>query len=431
MSAKYYPGYFESFIPTDLPLDNLALLPQWEQALCYHEYIHYLQNITTTFGLSRTWNLFDRMRQVIGSVQAIQGNINLPLSNPAVTTQRRNFSLINNLNGSSSLPVSAGPESGFVVSSIQLVNDPLLDLVVPGHNAAMVQLTLSQSGFASQTYTFGEKAISESMAHLLEHKFYGNQPHTHYPYLVAGKVAAYYDHRIAANPELLLALCDIALMHPFPGWAFCDLLLEGGRQNYFPKDGRDLINFGMRCYANKGWKVLNELGQATNALIAITDILYNDPFYTTTKDWFQFIVRSGAALRLSRPDFIIDLYHDNRGFGYNMAPIFVTLGGPHFRNNFLNRYMSAPYFMRSKIGQIHPQHLRISGQINEFLLMGVTQASCQIQTVCDNSVTSHLVDARCATPWIRSNDQLACPFVAAWNLYGFNNKVFLINGIPI
>lgn len=76
--GNYLPPYFLIRIETDLNLDNLAELPDDVKGTYFHKYCHFLQDLTTTFRIMKTWNVFDRLRQYIFSIQHTDGDIAIP-----------------------------------------------------------------------------------------------------------------------------------------------------------------------------------------------------------------------------------------------------------------------------------------------------------------------------------------------------------------
>ncbi len=88
--------------------------------------------------------------------------------------------------------------------------------------------------------------------------------------------------------------------------------------------------------------------------------------------------------------------------------------------------MKIPQGLEEIESKVHPQHLRVAWQFNQ-LLMNAT-IPCKLKTICQVSENKELVDDRCDKgPWERVNDQMACPFAAAWAIYGFRDKTFIID----
>jgi len=59
------------YLGLSIDFSNIQNLQPEAQALYFHEYVHFLQDITTTFGLSNSWNTYDRIRQIISLLRNV------------------------------------------------------------------------------------------------------------------------------------------------------------------------------------------------------------------------------------------------------------------------------------------------------------------------------------------------------------------------
>lgn len=130
--GTYLPSYFEITVNTSESLNNIYLLPEKERGAYYHEYLHFLQDTTTTFGLLKTWNAYDRLRQLIVSIQKDIGEIVLPLKNAAQEEQEKYLSFLNKIQGTSAPNVHPEFDNKFQIKEINLVDDPLIEEIIHG-----------------------------------------------------------------------------------------------------------------------------------------------------------------------------------------------------------------------------------------------------------------------------------------------------------
>jgi len=427
-AGDYLPSFFEIYIDTDENLNSLAELSPHTQGLYHHEYCHFIQDVTTTFGILKTWNVYDRLRQFVFSIQHEAEVIHIPLHNEERERQQRYLDFIQRLIGSQKV-LNRLIDDKFDLVEVNLSEDPEINEMIPGLNAQHVHLTVRQPDLPDKIYRFGERAISEGMVYLIESKFYTLPKPSRYPYLIAQELARFIFPVIADSNELLFALCDIALMHPMPGWAYFHLLNRMKAENLIPESGRALIDFGRNEYVQLGWNIAGQVETAINATEHISQQLYGHPHFEKTLQWFQTIVLRGHSIRRENPYFFLDLYKDDTPLGGHFAFIWYNLGGPHCINRNFERSMRPPAGMEADIGRIHPQHLRISWQLNRFLLNG--RIDCQLQDVCRHS-EPNVTDDRCEEhPWRRIEDAMGCPYAAAWVIYGFHERQFLLGEIQI
>ena len=80
--AGYYsPSLYKISLQTDKPLNDIKQLPPELLSTFFHEYFHFIQDITSVFGISQAWNFYNRIRQMIAYVQnSVKEEIDLPLS---------------------------------------------------------------------------------------------------------------------------------------------------------------------------------------------------------------------------------------------------------------------------------------------------------------------------------------------------------------
>jgi len=419
--GTYLPAYFEVHIDTDEDLNNLEQLPPEVQALYFHEYCHFLQDLTTTFGLLKTWNVYDRLRQYIVSVQQGGDNITIPLENAAAERQTLYLRYILRLIGDerTDLPLL---EDQFFSRNVHLVDDAQINEMIPGLHAQHVILTIGHNVLPDRTYQFGEMAISEGMVNLIQSKFYQLPPSPKFPYLIARELANFIYPAIGQTSELVFALCDVALMHPIPGWAYYTLLITMRDRDLIFDSGEGVINFGMDFYTEAGWHLNEQLDTAVQGIAYIGGQLYHHEHFQETLQWFRTIVARGREIRRQHPFFFLNIYRDVAPLGDALALPWMQLGGPHCINRAFARSIRIPGGLEPIAGQIHPQHLLISRQLNLFLRRA--KISCDLHDICAHS-EPNLTDERCDVgPWTRVTDEFGCPYAAAWAIYGFHQKRF-------
>lgn len=433
IAAKYLPSFFECRIPTPDTIYNLLDASANIQALWYHEYIHFLQNITTTSGLLRTWLTYDRIRQLIITVQRENESISLPLKGATVTEHTRFFQLMRKLSGGYNLEEIPSIESGYEISHIELVDDDLLQQTIKSDQPKLVKLTLSHPELNDKLYFFGEDAIAESMAYLMEARHFQIQPPLRYPYRVAELVAQAIYLPISYDPEYMVALCDTALMHPIPAWAFHQILSAMAEQRLAIQRAEDIIDFGRKLYAQRGWNIDRQLQRARDGLQGVLQSLIptNTPIFMETKEWFSIIINRAVDLRETRYQFILKLFHAPAGLDGYMHDIVYNLGGPNCRNGINELAMLRPHDTGLNEINIQPHWLKALEQMHNFLLMPHVARECSMLDIC-KAHQNDLVDHRCKTaPWIRATDGQLCPFAAAWRMYGFHEKNLTIYDHPI
>ncbi|SHM75682.1 hypothetical protein [Chitinophaga sp. CF418] len=427
MTATYLPSFFEVNIPTVDDLDDVLKMRPEVQALYGHEYVHFLQNLTTNFGLLRTWNKFDRIVQIINHIQQSGLDIDLPLTGAVIQHEMNNNILLRSLEGSGFREVLERDSQDYTIDSVERRKDPLLDATFQVEYMRHIVLKLQHPTLSAVDYIFGETAIAESMAYLIESKFFDMATPAKWPYLSAKELAQHIFPPVADDNELLLVLCDIALMHPAPGWAFFTILEEMAATSAPPVTAEQLIDFARVSYAKRGWRIDKQLESARDGLMNRIQTLFNSPFLEPTKKWFENIVYRAADLRDNHYRFILDVYRSGDLFKEGLVDMVMNLGGPHTINIVGKRYLIAPQGLGITAADIHPQKLKALDQIHDMLLTPAATYRCKLLDMCKDSEPIDLVDERCRTkPWERSRDKRLCPLAVLWNYYGLDQKNFYL-----
>jgi hypothetical protein len=427
IAGKYIPSYFEIHIPTNSKLDSIATLPDDLQGIFFHEYLHYLQNIATTFGLNKTWQAFDRIRQIISKVQKTDGEIIIPLSADLVEEERVFLEVMGDIAGSKDLNINT-ERTIITITAINEVEKESLKKVKPDATVPFIQLLIENAEGKKAEYWLGETAISETMVYLAERKFYDLPPARSFPY-EAGYHVAKRIYPPATDHEILFALCDIALMHPYPGYAFYSLLMELKKEEFKFSTTEELYPFGYKLFARTGWDIWRTFRESKEGIQKILDIVYGHPAFEATKIWLQTIIELGYTTRMDKEYFMLAIFRDKIGLGLELGKLKEQLGGPNCINNKHERFLSVPKTINDQIHNIHPSQLIILWQIHNYLLMGETNKKCRLTEICNSSEPKIRVDDTCSSsPWEKSRQEELCPYGAAWLVYGFNKKNFVHKG---
>ena len=226
--------YYPTFLCMDLDTkDNLQYLLHYPQnpcteALFLHEYIHYLQDLTTIAGYSKICVVVDNMNWASKCIK--KKKIHVPLDPFSVTDYYLDIN-------AQHLKTSIG--NGRIKNDPKIHNISDFDtyeknMLIPKGMAIDSKidavLTFTDSYGQEFKYHVGEYAISECQAYMVEQHIYPNtikpqNPAPDCPYRVVQKIferfcPKYYDIMS------MIAACEACLMHGMPGLALKNLIDE-------------------------------------------------------------------------------------------------------------------------------------------------------------------------------------------------------------
>ncbi len=428
--GKYLTSFLEIYVNTQQELNNLAELQPEHQGTYYHEYLHYIQDITTCSGLSKIWHCFDGFRQLVASIQSQEiTDVEVPLTGETADLQKENRKFHETIRGSGQINgVTPEVADTYRIVNVELQDDARIPELFPDSSAQKIMLNLSSQGRNDKVFTFGEAAISETMAYLIERKFYPDLNQLpKYPYQVAHDFVEFCYPELLGNHENLFALCDISLLHNLPGWAFYQIMNEMKKSKFTPNDSREVVNYGYQFYETIKWDFTNYMRIADESVQHISSQLFQNPHFGQTKLLLQASIERGRILRESCPYAVLDIYKSDTALSHSFFKVFDFLGGPHAINFNGDRVVRVPSGLDMIFTNVHPQHFRVIWQLHKFLTEG--ERSCSLQKICLASNNSVNVDDRCEDfPWKRAQDDMGCPYASFWAMYGFHLKNFYLDG---
>ena len=442
---SYYPAFF--CMDLDIPdaIGNMLRMPIDErtEALFLHEYIHYLQDITTVSGYARIETIVDQIKWAV-MLGKQHHKLTIPL-NPKSTWA---FNMTPN---ATCLDLSRGDFKKQYRGADVIYNAPesfdIVEHSTPfkdGRNnrvKIITRFTFKDVNDVVHQYDIGEMAISESMAYIIEqHVYPGMLPAApDFPYNLVRNVVRWKCQR-AETDEILVAICDVCLMYSFPGYAFY-YLIEWLHQYQGSVTPALIYLFGLGPEMTK-WSNTKYWGESLKEVNAIARKSVDDYFihryWRKTADEIGLSLVEALNYRLRRPAFFIDILrggkiHLNRALqeavSYMgcMAIYTDTDDVYHFPVRGVGNNQADPDWFVS----LHDFYkvLFTREAIKEMRDMRFFTYPCALKEWCKKSFKKQQLpdltsmSRNCdESPWLHvSKDELAqCSFGRLWATYGFN-----------
>ena len=232
----YKLGFLNIKINTDEDLSNLNLLVKNQSnvfSTFLHEYIHFLQNFTTTSGLYSSTFYTQFIKYLVQKIKDDpKQNIHLPLK------LDNNFNRIsqNELN-----TIYLG-QSGFIrnrviynsyYNTIEEIKDISSNEGIKPKKY-FIDFT-NTDNYKQEKYHFGIIALKEYVAHKIQNKFYSIQ-HPDIPYIVADLILDKELPELKNNDDLKILLCDASLMTFHPAEFFFTTIEKLKLEKKIPKN---------------------------------------------------------------------------------------------------------------------------------------------------------------------------------------------------
>ncbi|MCI6465181.1 MAG: hypothetical protein MSA90_06910 [Faecalicatena sp.] len=401
--GEYVLGFFVISLDMQLSEDIFQSgFTREDFATFVHEYIHFLQNITTTYGVVY-FNDNSKIIQLFIS-ESYKHDERIPY--PLIVDESGVENVIEEMELRSFYYGNCEQKRIHHINEVKVEKDEIIELVIPGGNLESVNIYYDDKEYP---YCFGAACIQESMAYLIEsEKFYGIKRTNELPYNSCELVCQKLCPDLEGRKDIIVALAELSLMHYHSGKMFVELL--------------EYIKV-------KEKKFKNTIEVAEYFKEKIPHLFDNyERAYRETKDSIDFLYPSETPF-VSVNDWLNEM----------------MIKGFHFRNeycNLISRMMDFPttyvkeYFeelvklfempaLSDKNCDIYSGNCDLSLALvpiavyNEY--MGKDK-QCYLYEHCKKSKVSVFGDNCKNAPWLQSLQERLCPFGLFWSYYSLDGK---------
>lgn len=236
---KYESSFFHIYLQGESPitLGGLKDVSERDYASFVHEYIHYIQQLTTPYGIKyNRFFVYKLMffREAVSSSDTIVTPVLMEEIQAA-----KDFELeLSRKNGCKSF-------SKGTVSDIEIINS---DIALAKTNDTAVNIVVydfENDRIFEDGFKFGYICVMESMAHLIQSLINPELPHNEVRYQAAHLICDKIRPDIKDDTKLLISICYTALFFDNPGHAFFEILQSAAKD----EDGVELFQRYMRDYS--------------------------------------------------------------------------------------------------------------------------------------------------------------------------------------
>ncbi len=391
---------------------NKELLNSEEEYILFHEYIHFLQDVSTNFGKINICNFYNKVRQVANVIykhkdEKVKIPIKLPNDEYFESIQKATEMLRGN---TSSIPrCSKSGKFGH-----EIVKFSAGDI-----KAYYLEIN-------KKKYFIGSDDIIENMAYLLERIIYGdNAPAPIYPYKTIEILTEQLLPSLSENLILIIGLCELSLMSSNPVQFYFESLERIQKNSLKIEKLDDLLEL-----INDNF-VMNYMGKLITPIEAVTETTKDaiefliDPFRADhlqdIREWVTSVICNAQKKRLADPFFISRGLLAQNPRSYFLGLLTEEIGFPPIMNS------SQEIFMKDNC----PKNLFLFLTFIEFLeIFQYGKKGCGLYKGCIGNMkydqNSHKVSKECKTaPWKKCNDYKLCPLcilLKTWKLNSIDYK---------
>lgn len=412
--GTYIPAFFEMQVDTDINDFDLQKMSNHDLCVFLHEYIHFLQDITTVYGLN---NIYVYTEYVSSVVNRIYKNGSNTFEVPFQITDNNDNVLLNR--NVSSITLGDTEDSNisiFCISNIDIGNCALVPNTIM-QQINDVTLSIKTNNGSDEFYTFGAMTIMENMAYIIERfcypKDYTKSPDI--PYTIAEKVSDYYVPNFSKNIEMVLALCEMSLMTSNPGYYYVIVMqaIKNGNLVFnTPESIYEHFYSLQTCTWDNKMQSLVEFYENLSERVAtnMKKYVHGENITEDFDLWIDTIKVFSENIRNNKESFFLNIARggqlkSNKYF----QNIINTIGSPLLTNNKSN-YFKIPHKNLTNKSTQDVEYFRAIKQMIDLFEYG--KVECELFEWCKNSPINHTNDYCKKCPWEKNE---SCYYVFLWH----------------
>lgn len=428
--GKYFFGFFIIWINgiLDISRENVQI-SSVDYPKYFHEYIHFLQNISTTYCIRNTHYYLGHLASAFYLIQKHENNnVSIPLNLENINKAELSKDIIVYSEGD--YDDYSYEEYNFIsVTKINSFKDEM-DSELFGENVSVIRnnypiiinLELKKDTKEEfKMFNFGACAIKESMASLIEEELFGRKRtkmilQYDIVQLISKAMIGY-----ELDKKILIELCEVALMYDNPAYMFMSYLYIIKKENLKPLKFGDVLKF-FEKRANKHYMIdyHRYMKSTLQSLKNLFPIGFDDLFeyiYNIILTAYKFRKKEKSKLLITRI-----VYEDKRK--------------KEIYNKWIQKIFQTPVLIDSSGNVIYPKAkeyknfmiLLVYYAFYQFFIFGKTE--CPLQNICKNLKIARDIRLCEKKPWenelnIVNNNFCYYKYIwKCWNLdnYNFFNK---------
>lgn len=383
--------------------------------ILFHEYIHFLQDISTNYGKTNLCNYFVFLKDVILELRSKSDDsvIKLPLQFAEMP-----------------LYLKHKESNSIILGNTEMLNDFPAEFISSnklefhGKEVSLYDIKdeICTLHIGGAEFNIGAFDILENMAYLLERLIYSDKaPAPKFPYKTIEIVTQSIYPKFSTQPELICALCELSLSTSNPGRFYFNSLLQLKRTQAQIDSIDDLLKLfspalSFRYLGVSESSIEKVSNDTTEDAVKIIKELFQDPTFSELINYTENIFRKALSLRVFDPLFITRgvLTTDPRGYYLSILP--DKVGVPLIFDKYYDLYML----------ETAPNKFLYFSCISIFIdifIYGKTK--CELYAGCKRnmglSINSHKVSNFCLTaPWKLCETEKLCPLASLFAYWGID-----------
>ena len=390
-------------------------------ALFFHEYIHFLQDITTSYGLTRCYSYGEYINSVVNDIiSKPHGSFHTPY---LYEDNRDNIMLGDYL---SKITLGDHNSSEDNLKNVNIEWDTIDELPYDHELLKSLKMPLLTAADGEIMLAIGATCLNESIAYIMQRTITADKEDLpDYPYSAAEIIVNNVYPEFGKNVLNVLALADCCLMFSNPGEVFYKMILQLKDKQYVPAKPHDIYFHLKEAKIGTGKDKKDPFKQYAVLVEEVRKKLksyYINPDHPEMHEpyhqWVDTILNFSKKLRLERPTFLLDMIYDkNARTSETFVEIIQSIGTPLMRNKRQEYFSIKPSEQTGYSVEINKSVKQIYSILYE------ANFQCELFPWCNNSGINPDKEVCLYKPWERCTHDKLCPTAMLWKNWGLMGYV--------
>lgn len=428
----YEPSVFHIHTRGCGSINDLANWEIQQASTLLHEYVHFLQDITSVKGLHNMYMIGEYIRYVTQEVKNRNYQVKLPIDPYKVgynvgNNWDINYYTFGDINYSAKSFVS------FQRDTSKVIIDNITGIQLP---IGRIQVDCKDINGKTIQVFFGTIQIMEGMAKMIQEIVYPTAYRTspYNPYYIAIDIANDIMTGLGNNHLAMIAIFDYSLQSSNPGWAFVNYIEGKKKQGYTASTLTYDMVYNDLAGANVQSNTLGivSFSEGYEELVKQAKGVFKDYtsgvwLFKNIGTWYNSLLERGKDIRLKNPNLFVFLSQDGDIRKDSLFKKVLTVFGTPIVTNSVHEFS----FLRPNnipITRDEMMHVYAMMQIHQ-VFYSDGHFTCPLRKYCQSqpcSIKKQCVDVRCVkAPWERMRAYNRCLFNIWWKFKGFKNVTFV------
>lgn len=388
LRGRYYTSFYSIYLNGTYDAD-LSRMTQENQGTLLHEYIHFLQNISTPWGIRLSSYIYSCMSETLRKLME-QDEVTIPVKTQVNQTNSQQIGFACGTYKLTTPHASIDWDKG-----IKLF---IKEIEIGGENYEIPVFTVTLNTGGIEDLEIGGLIVMETMSSLYQSLIDPNASHPDVPYNLIVRFCKQYYPELAADTRKLICLCYISLFSTFPGTKLIDLIKQHGNDNL------------------DGYQVFQEFVQNTPRIVDAVDSLierFKQLLNGMLHSDLDYLAAIFEPVRLSSKWVpVVTALYDKEPFDLGHFQTMISqIGMPYLRTS------CGQYSFPNGIGKDNAsldliELIGLQTVYRYFMTPKGCECECELSYMCRGE--KRYDETRCKdTPWSK---EVECPFsvVASW-----------------